>query len=240
MLESVSFPRGVFSTNFLAVAGLGRRSPYSHVLTVRGFSPHSSAALSTPTLRMNAGRVIMLENFPRFAEIMQAPSFFSFPRNVEPAKNQTLILSPMDFKEEIGRRIKEARKEKGWTLEQLSRETRDVLSFQRIGAYESGDRMPGPAEAVILAKALQVRPAYLLAVEDTQIPLSAQEEELVKNWRTLNERDRMAFFRQVEMAALQNRDPAPSQKVKATFGRPREDHEKDSAPRGAVRRLRGS
>lgn len=121
----------------------------------------------------------------------------------------------MDFKAEIGRRIKKTREERGWTLAQLARETDDVLTLKRINAYENGDRMPGPSEAVVLSKALKVRPSYLLAVDDTQIPILPIEEKLIRNWRTLNERDRMDVFRRVEALSLQNRDPAPDRSPKA-------------------------
>jgi transcriptional regulator with XRE-family HTH domain len=127
----------------------------------------------------------------------------------------------MDFKKEIGRRIARCREDRVWTQTDLSRETGDLLSLKRISSYETGDRMPGPAEAVILAKALQVRPAYLLGVDDVQIPISAQEEQLIKNWRTLNEKDRMVLYRHVESLAMQNRDPAPNFKVEQAFATPR-------------------
>lgn len=116
----------------------------------------------------------------------------------------------MDYKKEIGRRIREAREEKGWSLAQLSQKTGDVLSLQRIGAYEIGDRMPGPSEAVILAKALGKRAAYLMALDETQTPISPQEEKLVKNWRTLTERDRMHFYREIEQMAMVSRDTLES------------------------------
>lgn len=114
----------------------------------------------------------------------------------------------MDYKKEIGRRIRLLRDEQHWTLDELSRRTGDVLSLKRISNYESGLRMPGPQEAVILAKAFGARPAYIMAVDDIQTPISAIEEKLVKNWRTLNERDRMDVYRHVETLSLQNRDPA--------------------------------
>lgn len=119
----------------------------------------------------------------------------------------------MDYKNEIGKRIRRARIERGWKLGELERETGDLLSGKRINSYENGDRMPGPAEAVTLAKALGTRPAYLLAVEDVQLPITLQEEALIRNWRTLNERDRMELYRKVETLAMQNRDPVPDSKV---------------------------
>ena len=119
----------------------------------------------------------------------------------------------MDFKQEIGRRIRKVRLEKDWTLAELAQKTSDVLTLKRINAYENGDRMPGPSEASILAKALGVRAAFLMAVDDIQTPISPQEERLVKNWRTLSERDRMDFYRQIETRSLQSRDPAADLRV---------------------------
>lgn len=117
----------------------------------------------------------------------------------------------MNYKDEIGRRIRQAREDKNWTLADVAQRTGDVLTLKRINAYENGDRMPGPAETVILSKALGVRAAYLMAIDDTQIPISPQEEALIRNWRTLSERDRMAHFRQIEIAAVQSRDPVADQ-----------------------------
>lgn len=119
----------------------------------------------------------------------------------------------MDYKKEIGRRIRELREERGWTLQEMSRKTRDVLSFQRIGAYEKGDRMPGPSEAVVLAHALSCRAAYILAVDDNQLPISKQEEVLIRNWRALPENRRMSHYREIETESLQFRDPVSDQAV---------------------------
>lgn len=107
----------------------------------------------------------------------------------------------MDYKEEIGKRIRKVRDEKGWTLAQLAQATGDRLTLKRINAYETGDRMPGPAEAVIIAKALGVRPAYLMVLEDIQIPITRQEEKMVMFWRKLPEKDRMSFYRQIEQVS---------------------------------------
>lgn len=119
----------------------------------------------------------------------------------------------MDYKKEIGRRIKAARNEKGWSLVELARRTNDLLSDTRIGNYETGERMPGPAEATILAKTLGKRPAYLMAVDDIQMHISTQEEALVRNWRALPENERMSRFRELEQLAMVYRDAVPNTKV---------------------------
>lgn len=124
----------------------------------------------------------------------------------------------MDYRKEIGRRIAELRANRAWTLKDLSLKTKDLLSINRISNYETGERMPGPAEAVILAKAFGVRPAYIMAVDDTQTIISAQEEAMIRNWRTLPERDRMEYFRRLQALALTYRDPAQDLTVERALG----------------------
>lgn len=119
----------------------------------------------------------------------------------------------MDYPKEIGRRIKAARNDKGWSLVELSKQTGELLSDTRIGNYETGIRSPGPSEATILAKALGKRPAWILAVDDVQIPITPLEEALIKNWRTLNERERMERFREIETLSMASRDPIPNHRV---------------------------
>lgn len=119
----------------------------------------------------------------------------------------------MDYKKEIGRRIRAAREEKGWKLRELAEATEGVVSVSRLNNYEHGTRMPGPSEAVRLGRALDKRPAYILGVDDVQIAITPLEESLVRNWRTLSEKKRMEYFRHIEVDALQNRDPVQDTKV---------------------------
>lgn len=128
----------------------------------------------------------------------------------------------MDYPEEIGRRIRNLREEKTWSLAELSRRTKDVLSRKRIQNYETGIRTPGPAEAVLLAKALGTRPAYIMAIDDVQTPITPQEESMVRCWRKLNEKDRMTYYRQLETLAMQNADPASDDRVSRAVGKPPE------------------
>lgn len=113
----------------------------------------------------------------------------------------------MDFKEEIGRRIRTAREEQGLKLRELAALTDNVVSVSRLNNYEHGARMPGPPEAVLLGKALGKRPAYFLGVDDVQTPMTTEEEKLVLNWRTLPENERMKLYRQLEIQAMRYRDP---------------------------------
>lgn len=150
--------------------------------------------------------------------------FFMAPlRPVEPSEKQALKIRGMDYRRESGVRIKAARDEKGWTQEELSRRTDDLISLKCISHYENGRRMIGPEEAVILAKALGKRTAFLMAIDDVQLPISLQEETLIRNWRTLSERERMQVFRRVEALSMASRDPVSDQRVEQTFGLTKDD-----------------
>jgi len=75
----------------------------------------------------------------------------------------------MNIKEEIGRRICEARKAKGLTRKALAEST-DDLKPSRINNWERGDRTPGPEEIKQLAKALDISPAFLMCLTDEKQP----------------------------------------------------------------------
>lgn len=154
-----------------------------------------------------------MRHVPRTAEWCQAPHDTFVPQFAEPQDKQWFSIAPMDYKRRVGERIRAAREDLGLRLVDLSQRTGGVLTVQRINAYENGDRMPKQAEAVILAKALGKTAAYLLALNDSETPMTATEERLLRNWRTLNERDRMEIFRQVEALAMANRDPVQDRVV---------------------------
>lgn len=169
-------------------------------------TPKSLRAASSPTDRMNDGRS-MVDDYPptvdkcnRGRKKLVHPSWTSI-------KNQQLTIPHMDYKAEIGRRIREGRDAKGWTLEELSERTGGILGKTRISGYENGDKLPGPETVALLAEILGRRPAYMMCMEDKQ------EEALVRNWRTLSEKDRMEIFRKLEALAMANRDPVPDYKV---------------------------
>jgi transcriptional regulator with XRE-family HTH domain len=124
----------------------------------------------------------------------------------------------VDYKKVIGERIRKARDARGWSQAELARETGDLLSDTRIGNYEVGFRMPGPSEVVILGHALGVKPSYLMALDDSQVQISPQEEALIRNWRTLSEKERMEVFRSLETKALQSRDPVSDRRVAQSLG----------------------
>lgn len=152
----------------------------------------------------------MRTDIPRLAEKTQGISLtlpfrvfrdLGYSRRIKPLSSR-----PMDYKKEIGRRIRVLRRKKGWTLEELSARTADVLSLQRIAAYETGERMPKPADIVVLARALQTRPAYLMAMDENETRMSPIEERFLKNWGTLPENERMEIYRDVDVRAMRYRD----------------------------------
>jgi transcriptional regulator with XRE-family HTH domain len=124
----------------------------------------------------------------------------------------------MDYKAKIAKRIREARLEAGLTLRNLAESTDNIVSISRLNNYEHGTRMLGPAEAVLLGKALGKRPAYFLGVDDVQLPISTLEEELIRNWRALPENERMALARKLEAQALRYRDPVADDVVERHLG----------------------
>jgi transcriptional regulator with XRE-family HTH domain len=116
----------------------------------------------------------------------------------------------MNYKDETGRRIKTAREEARLSLAELSAATNGLLSKSRIGNYEQGIRMPGPAEANILASALKSDAAYLMCLQQD---LSKQELELIRSFRALPESHRNDYVRRITTLSLAFREPVPDEKV---------------------------
>lgn len=116
----------------------------------------------------------------------------------------------VDYKAEIGRRIKVAREKRGWSLQDLSQATKPPLSKSRIGNYEQGKRMPGPAEANTLAAALGVDAAWLMCLQQV---FTSQAIEMMRNFMALPERDRNDYFRRIEVLALAYREPVPDERL---------------------------
>lgn len=73
----------------------------------------------------------------------------------------------MDIKKKIGERILQSRKKLGLSIKALSEKT-GTLAAARIGNWENGTRSPGPTEAMILARALNVAASYLLCLSDDE------------------------------------------------------------------------
>ena len=76
-------------------------------------------------------------------------------------------LAELNIKKEIGKRIHEARKNKGLTLKALGELAGD-LKQTRLTNWEQGTRTPGPEEIKQLARALDVSPAFLMCLSDEQ------------------------------------------------------------------------
>lgn len=164
------------------------------------------AAASSPTSDIKVGRSTA-KSIARFVQSVQAKSHAALHESFNHEEKQPLTLRGMDYKIEIGKRIRTAREERGLKLRELAALTDNLVSVSRLNNYEHGARMPGPQEAVLLGKALGKRPAFFLGVDDVQTHISTQEETLIRNWRTLPENERMKLFRQIELASMQHRDP---------------------------------
>ena len=121
----------------------------------------------------------------------------------------------MDYKKESGKRLKRAREAKRLTLDGLSQRLGGVLSKSRLSNYEQGARMIGPQEALAIAPILGVQPAHLLCVDVEEGEMTAQEMELLRNFRALPENDRAAYSRRIEVLALAYREPVPDEKLSA-------------------------
>lgn len=119
-----------------------------------------------------------------------------------------------EYKAEIGRRIAKSRAALGdglgreISLAELSRLTGGLLSKTRIGNYEKGQRMPGPAEANILAAALHVDAAWLLCLQQE---LNQHQLEFVRNWMTLPENMREEYFQRIAALSMAFRKRLPDE-----------------------------
>ncbi len=76
-------------------------------------------------------------------------------------------MTELNIKKEIGRRIHEARKDKGLTLKALGELAGDIKQT-RLTNWEQGTRAPGPEEIKLLAHALDVSPAFLMCLTDNR------------------------------------------------------------------------
>lgn len=70
----------------------------------------------------------------------------------------------MKIQEIIGKRIAESRKKKKLTLKGLSELSDGRLTSSCVANWEAGTRTPGPNEAILLGKLLEVSPSYLLGL----------------------------------------------------------------------------
>jgi Zn-dependent peptidase ImmA (M78 family) len=69
----------------------------------------------------------------------------------------------------IGHRLKIAREAMGFSLRDLEAAIDGQVSAQAIGKYERGEMMPSSTVLLALAKALKVRPEYLLSTREVEL-----------------------------------------------------------------------
>lgn len=119
----------------------------------------------------------------------------------------------MNYKKESGRRLKAARKDRGWTLEELSKKTGGLLSISRLGNYEQGTRAIGVRESLALGTVLGVKASYLLCVDGDEGDMTDQENRLLRNFRALPERDRNEYDRRIEVLALAYKEPVADERL---------------------------
>lgn len=70
---------------------------------------------------------------------------------------------------QIGHRIKLARKREGLSLRNLAAKMDQIVSAQAIGKYERGEMVPGSQVLLALCEALNVSMSYLLAPKNTRL-----------------------------------------------------------------------
>ena len=119
----------------------------------------------------------------------------------------------MDYKKEIGRRIRRARVGLNMTLGEVSRDTDGLLSGSRISNYEQGLRYPGPEEILKLAAVLGESAAYLMCLDSGE-DVNEEEQKLLRNWRALPEKDRNDYARRIASMALIYKDAMPDEKLR--------------------------
>ncbi|MCX7125454.1 MAG: helix-turn-helix domain-containing protein [Gammaproteobacteria bacterium] len=125
----------------------------------------------------------------------------------------------MKIQEIIGTRIAEMRKKRGLTLKALSELSNGQLTSSCVANWERAARTPGPNEAILLGRLLNVAPSYLLgltssedgavsispAVSGSPVPLLTAEQAIdpINNIKML--RKEHADIRYVSLnAALKN------------------------------------
>lgn len=128
-------------------------------------------------------------------------SFMGRPRKAKAAA----VRDPLAVK--IGGRIADARKHRKWRLKDL--ETHSGLSISRLGNYETGERMPSPAEALLIASALGESASYLLCLVDDTDPVSVRNSEeaaLLELYRTVDPPERRRALDRLAALALLKRE----------------------------------
>ncbi len=111
-------------------------------------------------------------------------------------------MTPAGYKKMCGERLRQARKDRNLTLQQLYAKLGYHRSKSNLGNYEAGLRLPPPWEVQKLANALEVRASFLLCLDEGQIVLKPEEEALLRYWRALPENERTEMANAIEVRAL--------------------------------------
>jgi transcriptional regulator with XRE-family HTH domain len=118
-----------------------------------------------------------------------------------------------EFKQAVGRRLRELRAAKDWTLADVERRSGDQIARTRLNNYERGIRLPSQAEAEVLGVPFDVPASYILRLDEDMHPLNKIERQLIKDFRVLPEGERMAYARRIGSLAATYRDPVPDETV---------------------------
>lgn len=120
---------------------------------------------------------------------------------------------------EIGRRIKEKRKEAGLNQKELAAKV--GLSEASVSKYENG-KVEDATHAMLtkFADSLGVSVAWLLGMEKSSTPassssLSAEEKQLILNFRSLNRAGKDYILQTLDMALTAYKETPEAQKREA-------------------------
>lgn len=127
--------------------------------------------------------------------------------------------STQQYKLAVGKRLRETMDERGMSANDISRESGGRLGVSQVGNYAQGIRLPGPQEAVILGKILDVPAAYLLLLDDDMHPLNKVERQLINDFRALPENERMSYVRRIGNLASTYKDPVADEVVERSLPR---------------------
>lgn len=148
---------------------------------------------------------------------------FRNTESLRTVRGLTFRIQPMNFKKEIGKRIRAEREKKGLSLDDQARDMLsklgNTLSKSRVSNYEQGIRLAGPEELWLFSRYYGVPAAYLGCLEE-EGNMTREEFDLLKNYRILPENERHAYFRRIETLALTYRDPLPDEKLPKGFKTP--------------------
>lgn len=139
----------------------------------------------------------------------------------------------MNYKREVGKRIRAERDKLGISLEEQERKMLQklgkTLPKSRVSNYEQGLRLAGPAEITLLAEFYEVPAAYLGCL-DGEGNVTKEEYDLLRNYRRLPENERLSYWRRLDTLAQAYRDPLPDEKLPQAFAAPRGRTKKKAAP----------